>query len=79
MTAHIISVVFGCLSAVLWIGSSAVPMPHRVWIVARVGGGGPSDDVDLLVKRLRLQSRLSGAAALGAAVAMVAPILADYL
>ena len=76
---HIITVVFGCLSAVLWIGSSVVPMPRRVWIVARVGGGGPSDDVDLLVKGLRLQSRLSGAAALCAAVAMVAPIVAEYL
>ena len=53
MSTHIITVVFGCLSAVLWIGSSVVPMPRQVWIVARVGGGGPSDDVDLLVSRLR--------------------------
>lgn len=34
--------VFSLLSAALWLASSAVRMPGRVWIAARAGLGGPS-------------------------------------
>jgi hypothetical protein len=64
------SIVFGCLSAALWLWSSVVPMPPQVWTLARTGGGGPSPDLDKLVTGLRRQSRLNSAAASCAAAAV---------
>ena len=65
----ILAVLFGSLSAALWIASSFIPLPRRIWTQARVGEGGPSPDLDLLAHRLRWQSRLNAAAAFCAAIA----------
>jgi hypothetical protein len=76
MIASLVSIVAGSLSAGLWIAASAIRFPPRIWIAARVGGGGPSEDVDQLLTVLRRQSRLNGAAAACAALASAAQVFA---
>ena len=69
-----ISVVCGIASAALWLAAAAVPMPRRIWIYARTGGGS-SEDAEALVSRLRLQSKLNGAAAIFAAGSVLTQII----
>jgi len=63
------SIAFAFLSAVIWFAAAVVPIRRTVWVVARVGGGGPSPELDTVLRRLRLQSWLNAAAALSMFIA----------
>lgn len=67
----VLALILGLVSAGFWIASAIIPLPERIWIQGRVGAGGPSPDVDKLVAKLRLQSRLSAAAAACQAVSVI--------
>ena len=62
---------FALLSAAIWIVAALVPLPKTVWLVALVGGGGPSRELDATLRRLRHQSCLNAAAAAFAAIAVL--------
>jgi hypothetical protein len=61
---------FALLSAAIWVAAALIPIQKNVWIVARVGGGGPSPELEAVLGRLRLQSYLNAAAALSTAIAV---------
>jgi FG-GAP repeat len=56
------------LSALIWLAASLVPIPKTARLVMGVGGGRPSPELDVILARLRLQSRLNAFAAFGTAV-----------
>lgn len=72
MLLQILSPAALLLSAAFWFASAATPIPKRV----DVSFSGTGEDVDRLVKRLHLQSRLNGAGAIFAAVGVILALLA---
>jgi hypothetical protein len=63
------SVFFSFLSAMIWLAAAAIP--KTAWIIARAGGGGPSQEIDAILRRLRLQSYLNAVPAFCAFVAVL--------
>ena len=70
------SAAFAALAAVLWLASAIVPIPP---FAATLSGGGKQLDDPPYVVAFRLQSRLSSAAAVCAAVAAALQGASTYL
>ena len=66
---------FGLLAAVLWFAASLVEVPRTVGLQMGVGGGRPSPELDAVLDKLRLQSRLNAFAALSTAVSILFELL----
>lgn len=54
---------FGYLAAFVWFASALVRLPSSIWFQAHVGGGSPNEQLETLVRRLRIASWLSAGAA----------------
>lgn len=70
---------FAFLSAMIWIAAALIPIPKTAWLVARIGGGGPSAELDAILYRLGLQSCLNAAAAISAAIAAFSTTIATFV
>jgi hypothetical protein len=66
---------FGLLAAAIWLAASLVKVPKTVWLVMGVGGGRPSPELDAILNKLRLQSRLNAAAAFFTALSILLQVL----
>lgn len=66
---------FALLSAGIWVAAALLPVPKTAWLVARIGGGGPSPELDTILHRLRRQSWLNAAAALSMAASVGLPLM----
>lgn len=65
------ALVFSLLSGLIWFGAAAVPNPKTAWLAMGAGGGRPSQELDAILGRLRLQSYLNAAAAAFTAVSVL--------
>jgi hypothetical protein len=70
---------FGVLAAVIWFVASFVKVPRTVWLQAGVGGGRPSPELDAVLDKLRLQSRLNALAAFLTALSVLLQVLPQVL
>lgn len=61
---------FAFFSAFIWLVAAAIPIQKSPFLEMGVGGGRPSPQLDAILSRLRLQSRLNAAAALSMAVSV---------
>jgi hypothetical protein len=59
----VVTVLFSAASAAFWLWAAVLPIPQKVWIQARAGAGGPSEDLDVVLRTLKQQSKLNAAAA----------------
>jgi hypothetical protein len=66
-----LSVALAFLSAAFWLASALVSIPKTAWLVSGVGGGRPSPELDAILKRLRLVSRLNFVGALLMAISVL--------
>jgi hypothetical protein len=66
---------FGLLAAALWFAASLLKVPRTVWLLMGVGGGRPSPELDTVLDKLRLQSRLNAFAALSTAGSVLFEVL----
>jgi hypothetical protein len=66
------SIALAFLSALIWLAAALIPIPPTAWLVAGAGGGRPSPELDAILKKLKLQSRLNAAAALFMALSVLA-------
>lgn len=65
----------GLGSAALWLWSALVPIPKgTIFFTSHAGGGTANAEVEKLMAALRRQSRLSAAAAVLAAIAVLAQV-----
>jgi hypothetical protein len=70
---------FGLLAAAIWLAASLVKVPRTVWLQSGVGGGRPSLELDAVLDKLRLQSRLNAAAALSTALSVLLQVLPEMI
>ena len=59
-----LSVALAFLSAAFWLVSALVSIPKTAWLVSGFGDGRPSPELDAILKKLRLVSRLNFVGAL---------------
>ena len=69
----------GMLAAAIWLAASLVKIPKTAWIVPGVGGGRPSPELNAVLDKLRLQSRLNAAAALFTALSILLQVVPRVL
>ena len=69
------SFVFALLSALIWPAAALLPIPKKIWLVAHIGGGGPSPELEAILARLRLQSWMNAAAAISMAASVALQIM----
>jgi hypothetical protein len=69
----------GLLAAALWLAASLVKVPRTVWLQMGAGGGRPSPELDAILDKLRLQSRLNALAALSTALFVLLEVLSKVL
>ena len=58
-------------SAAFWLASALVSIPKTAWLVPGAGGGRPSPELDAILKKLRLVSRLNFVGALLMAISVL--------